>query len=78
MRASSVVRWADLPGLLVGVGGGGGGELGGEQGGAVGSENVLVEELAQGVHEGVFADGDGAVVGVGGRWRGLAGSCGHR
>ncbi|HEY6313309.1 MAG TPA: hypothetical protein VIY52_21230 [Streptosporangiaceae bacterium] len=68
-------------GFLAGLGGGvvgvGGGELDGEAGGAVVAEDVLVEEGADGGHEGVFADGDAAVVGVGGGVAGLAGSCGH-
>jgi hypothetical protein len=39
---------------------------GGEQGGPVVPEHVLIEEPGQGAYEGFFADGDGAVVGVGG------------
>jgi hypothetical protein len=43
-----------------------GGELAGQEFGAVVAEDVLVEEGFQGGHEGVFADGHGRVVGVGG------------
>jgi hypothetical protein len=57
-------------GLALGMLGGGGGELGGEVFGAVAPEDVPVEESADGVNEGVFAEHDVAVVGVGG---GLAG-----
>src|SRR6266496_2016594 len=47
-----------LAGAVLGVLGGGGGELGGEELGAVVAEGVLVEESGDGVHEGVFAEGD--------------------
>lgn len=49
-------------GLVVG---GRSGQILSEQGGAVGSEHALGEELADGVEQVVFADGDGAGVAVG-------------
>jgi hypothetical protein len=41
------------------------GQVSGEQGGAVGSEDALGEELADGVEQVVFADRNGAGVAVG-------------
>ena len=75
IRASWVCRWAVWRAGRR-LAGGGGGELGGEQGGAVVAEDVLVEEPGQGGHEGVFADGDGPVVGVGGGVAGVGGVVG--
>ena len=81
MRAVSAVSIlgefaADGGGLLVaafGLPGGAGGQLGGEHGGPVGAEYPLGEEPGQRGHHRLFADGDGAVVGVGGVVAGQAG-----
>jgi hypothetical protein len=67
---------ADGGGLLVaplGLPGGAGGELGGEHGGPVGAEHPLGEEPGQRGGHDLFADGDGAVIGVGGVVAGQAG-----
>jgi hypothetical protein len=71
------VQVRELAGVGFGVPGGGGGELGGQQFGAVVAEDVLVEELGEGVDEGVFADGDVGVVGVDGGVAGVGGLWGQ-
>jgi hypothetical protein len=63
-----------VPVAGLGVLGSGGGELSGEQGGTVVAEDVPVEERGDGGHDGGFAEGDRAVVGVRG---GVAGEVGN-
>ena len=55
------------------LGGGAGGDVGVKHGGAVRAEYSFGEEPGEGVHHDRFADGDGAVIGVGGVVAGQAG-----
>ena len=67
---------ADGGGLLVpafGLPGGAGRQLGGEHGGPVRAEDPLGEEPGQHGHHRLFADGHGAVAGIGGVVAGQAG-----